>query len=232
MKLETAMELTHGSLEVLESEIVEVKESIGRCLTENLYSKMDQPPFPTSPLDGYAFSAADSIGASCSNPVVLKVIGTIHAGDSFVKTIKAKEAVKVMTGGQIPKGCDCVIMQEMTDYGEDRVNIYKEMSPYENYCQVGENFSIGELLIEAGTRIYANEIMALSMTGINKVKVNKKAKVAILATGNEIVEPGDALDEGDVYNSNGHYLEAKIQEMGAEVVDNIPSFTVQEAKYP
>ena len=113
---------------------IPVKEAGGFVLAEDLYAGIDNPPFPRSPVDGYAVKAEDLKGASKDSPVSLKVVGCIYAGeDGQSKEIHSGEAMRIMTGAPFPKGSDTALRQEDTDYGEDRVLIYQEQKAYDNY---------------------------------------------------------------------------------------------------
>ena len=100
---------------------------------------MNNPPFDRSPLDGYALIADDTKGASKETIKTLTVVDVIYAGGCSKKTIKKGEAIRIMTGAKMPKGTNCVIRQEQTNYGEDKVEIYRELSQYDNYCFAGED---------------------------------------------------------------------------------------------
>lgn len=205
--------VTHG----LESEWVMTREASGRVLVEDIYAPFSQPPFHRSPLDGYAFSAVSSEGASEESPVSLKVVGEVCAGHTFKGTVKKGEAIRIMTGAPIPEGCDCVLRQEDTDYGEQVVAIYKALEPYSNYCFAGEDIKEGHLILKKGEKLSAITLGVLASMGIDRVQVQKKVRVGLLCTGDELVPLGKPLLEGKIYNSNGVMLEARMKELGIDV---------------
>jgi len=151
-----------------ETETVWVTEALGRVCAENIYAVMDQPPFPRSPLDGYAVRSLDTAGASRENPVRLNVIEHICAGMYPKLKIGPGEAARIMTGAPIPEGADGVIMQERTDEGSDSVEIYQSVKSYGNYCKKGEDTCRGALLMEKGRSIHSSHIGILSSQRIDK----------------------------------------------------------------
>ena len=140
LEIEQAQELLRKEAErITEKEMVFLQGAIGRVLAENVEAERDQPPFPRSPLDGYALRAADVDGASRDNPKILQVIGKIYAGSVFRGVVGPGQAVRLMTGAPIPEGADTVIRQEDTSGGEEMVEIYTGSEPYANYCFQGED---------------------------------------------------------------------------------------------
>jgi molybdopterin molybdotransferase len=117
--------------------MVSVDEAAGRVLAQEIYAPIDQPPFPRSPLDGYALRSTDTEGASRETPVSLKVIDEVFAGGFCQSRVTAGCAVRIMTGAPVPEGADCIIMQEDTDYGMETVNIYRALRHLQNYCFAG-----------------------------------------------------------------------------------------------
>ncbi len=218
VSLEEAKKLILDKIKSLGLEEVNIEDSVGRILYEDIYSPINNPPFPRSPLDGYAIRGEDTKGATKENPVTLTVIDKIYAGYVSKKIVKENEAIRIMTGAPIPTGANSIIRQEDTDEGIKTVKVYSELNPYDNYCFEGEDFKKGTKLIEKGTLITSSEIIALASMGFNKVKVYKKAIVGIINTGDEIQNPGIKLNNGKIYNSNGYFLKARLLELGFESV--------------
>ena len=229
ISLERALEVIRGSVAPLETERVPVLNCLGRVLAEDVLAPMDQPPFPRSPLDGYAFAAASVAGASREEPVYLSVVGTVFAGEWREEAVPAGCAVRIMTGAPIPAGCDCVIRQEDTDNGDEVVAISVELRPWENYCFRGEDYEVGQVLLPAGSVLNAASLGVLGSAGLYRagveLTVRRVPKIALLCTGDELVEgDGTPLPAGKIYSSNAPLLAARLRELGMEVVAYQPCF--------
>lgn len=201
-----------------EKESIKTQDALGRVCTQDICAVMEQPPFPRSPLDGYAVRSQDTKGASRENPVRLKVIETICAGMYPEKKVGAGEATRIMTGAPIPEGSDGVIRQEMTDEGEQVAEIYEPAAAYGNYCKQGEDTAQGALLIEQGTKLRAAHIGILSSQGIEAVEAYRVPVIGIMATGDELTSVGRPLLPGKIYDSNGPLLTARVMELGMRAV--------------
>ena len=199
-----------------ETEEVELNKAGGRILAQDMVAEFNNPPFDRSPVDGYACKAEDLAGASSEHPVKLKVMEEIDAGQYSERVVESGQAVRIMTGAAIPKGCDCCIFQEDTDYGEETVEIYREVKQWDNYCFAGEDFKKGTTLLKKGTHIGYVEAAVLAGMGAAKVPVYRRPKVVLLTTGDEVVEPGNPLPAGKIYNSNMTMLSARMMELGIE----------------
>ena len=198
------------------TEEVELNKAGGRILVQDMVAEFNNPPFDRSPVDGYACKAEDLAGASSEHPVKLKVMEEIDAGQYSERVVESGQAVRIMTGAAIPKGCDCCIFQEDTDYGEETVEIYREVKQWDNYCFAGEDFKKGTTLLKKGTHIGYVEAAVLAGMGAAKVPVYRRPKVVLLTTGDEVVEPGNPLPAGKIYNSNMTMLSARMMELGIE----------------
>ena len=199
-----------------ETEEVELNKAGGRILVQDMVAEFNNPPFDRSPVDGYACKAEDLAGASSEHPVKLKVMEEIDAGQYSERVVESGQPVRIMTGAAIPKGCDCCIFQEDTDYGEETVEIYREVKQWDNYCFAGEDFKKGTTLLKKGTHIGYVEAAVLAGMGAAKVPVYRRPKVVLLTTGDEVVEPGNPLPAGKIYNSNMTMLSARMIELGIE----------------
>jgi len=199
-----------------ETEEVELNKAGGRILAQDMVAEFNNPPFDRSPVDGYACKAEDLAGAFSEHPVKLKVMEEIDAGQYSERVVESGQAVRIMTGAAIPKGCNCCIFQEDTDYGEETVEIYREVKQWDNYCFAGEDFKKGTTLLKKGTHIGYVEAAVLAGMGAAKVPVYCRPKVVLLTTGDEVVEPGNPLPAGKIYNSNMTMLSARMMELGIE----------------
>lgn len=230
ISVERAIELIEQNVRPVEAGHIRATRAQGRVLSEDICAPMNQPPWPRSPLDGYAFRAADSAGASKESPVTLRVVETLYAGSWTERTVQPGEAVRLMTGAPIPSGCDCVIRQEDTDGGEETVQIYQTLQPYDNYCAAGCDFKAGDLLLPAGTRLTGNALGVLASAGLYReeilLPVYHKVRCAVICTGDELV-PNDTrpLPPGKIYSSNAAVLASRLSELGAEITSLLPLFS-------
>ena len=225
IELEQAVEVLLAHTQpVSETEHVPLLDAMGRVAAEDVCADFDNPPFDRSPLDGYTFAAASTRGASAENPATLRLIGEECAGDFFAGQVGAGECVRIMTGGAIPKGCDCVVRQEDVREDGDRIHVPFTSAPYENYCYAGEDIKKGTVLIRRGQRIHAAHLAVLASEGYGDVLVYRRVRVAVASTGDELLQPGEPLRPGKIYNSNLYLLAGRLKELGAEVtvVGSVP----------
>lgn len=214
--LEDALEeIGKHTKKITDTQNIEVKKAGGFCLAQDIYAKHDNPPFPRSPVDGYAVRSEDIKGAVRGNPARLKVAGCIYAGDNGQSyEIKPGEAYRIMTGASFPSGADTAIKQEDTDYGEDVVQIYKSQKPWDNYCFQGEDYKKDSLLLKNGSRITFAEQGILAGMGLTKTMVYRKPVIRVVTTGDELCQPGMELKPGKIYDSNGMMVSARLGELG------------------
>ncbi|MGL5436154.1 MAG: molybdopterin molybdotransferase MoeA [Lachnospiraceae bacterium] len=194
-----------------------LQESLQCKLAKDLLAEIDHPPFSRSPYDGYALIAQDS--KLENTPVALKVVGASYAGKPYTSIITSGQAVRIMTGGCIPKGADCVIMQEETEEDQGEVMIYRPLSTYENYIPRGEDFLKGTLLVERGEIVTSTVASVAASAGYTELYCVKPIKAAVLSTGSELKKPGTTLSAGQIYDSNSTFLHARFRELGISVIE-------------
>lgn len=216
--LEEALEILNKNTKALKSEVVSIKDSLKRVLYGDVKSKINNPPFNKSVFDGYAFKSEDSKGTSKENPIELKIVDEIFAGDFSEREIKSGEAIRIMTGAPIPVGADCVLKQEETERQGDLVKIFKEMKENQNISFMGEDIKIGETLIKKGKRLDYADLGIMASSGISEVLVYKKPRVSIISTGDEVCDINSTLKPGKIYDSNLYSLSARIEELGYNVL--------------
>ena len=215
LRLEEAVQrLMENTAKISDTEIVSIQDAVGRVLAEDKRAEADQPPFPRSPVDGYALRSSDTVGAARECPKILRVVGKVYAGGVFDGSIGGGDAVRIMTGAPIPRGADAVIRQEDTDYGEEQVEIFKNLLPYENYCLRGEDYKRDDLILKEGCTITGISAGMLASLGIDRVRVYRNARIAVISTGDELKQPGELLELGQIYDSNQYLIGGRLAEMG------------------
>ena len=196
-------------------EQVALSDSLGRVLSEDVLARLTQPWADVSAMDAYAVRQADVT----SVPVNLKVIGESPAGGSFDGEVGAGEAVRIFTGAPVPKGTDTIIIQENTERDAEVVKVL-ETAPAGLFIRpAGLDFKSGETLISAGDVMTARNVGLAAAANVPWVMVKRKPRVAIIATGNEVVMPGDALGDNQIISSNSVMLSAYLKVLGAEPLD-------------
>ncbi|MCX8200865.1 MAG: molybdopterin molybdotransferase MoeA [Candidatus Caldarchaeum sp.] len=203
-------------------ENVPLEESLGRICAEDVLSPVNVPSFDRSAVDGYAVKAVDTFGASPTNPVTLSIAGSSHAGmkKDEIPEIGSGQAVEIYTGAAIPVGADAVVMAEyVRKHGDGFVEVIRQVHPFQNVSRVGEDYRVGDVVVEKGVRIRSWHIGALASLNITRVPVYRKLRVGVLSTGGELVEPGEKVEEGQVVNSSKPMLKALVIENGCDAVD-------------
>ncbi len=229
---------------VLGPEEVEILDALDRVLADDIYSDMDIPPFANSAMDGYAVCAADLQGASRENPVALQVIGNLAAGHVSDLTVVSGSALRIMTGAPLPVGADAVVRFEDTSEGlsggkwaerqaENLVHVFVTAVPGENTRPCGEDVRKGELVLQKGTVIRPSEIGVLASLGLSRVRVTRRPRVAVLATGDELLAIDQHLEPGKIRNSNEYSVAALVLKYGGVPVrlgiarDNVADLTAK-----
>ncbi len=219
ISVDEALKIVLDSVRPLESEAVGLRDCYGRVLTEDIYSDCDIPAFDYSAMDGYALRHSDTKWASNDSPVYLRVIGELRAGGEFSGRVGDGEAVKIMTGAPIPDGADAVIMVENTRWEGEKVAILQEVEDGENIRRVGEDVKKGMLVIKKGTKLRSAHAGMLAALGRSVVNVTRRPRVAILVSGDEVVDPDEQISRGKVRNANAYSLSGQVLSAGAIPVD-------------
>ncbi|HRI03863.1 MAG TPA: molybdopterin molybdotransferase MoeA [Pyrinomonadaceae bacterium] len=193
------------------AERIELADSVGRVLAENIVADCDMPPFDRSQMDGFAVTASDTKNA----PVTLKIVGESAAGSGWHKTMKRGQAVRIMTGAPVPAGADALARIEITSGTETEVTILEAVKKGIAIVQKGSEIKKGRVVIKRGSPITPNNIATLSAFGYAKVKVGKRPTVAILGTGSEIVDIHKKPGRDQIRNSNSVMLKAMAEQCGA-----------------
>ncbi len=213
-KVEDALDRFFTHIRTLPPETVELEGALGRVLAEDIYSPFDVPRYNRAAFDGYAVRSEDTFGASSSNPVTLRVIGSLRPGDTTDITVGKMESVKIATGAFLPDGTDAVVPLEYSkEIGRGFVEISRQVPPGANVDRIGSDVKRGDLVLRQGTYIGPFEMLLLATLNMTKVPVRRKPRVSIINTGNEIVELGSDLSRGKVVNSVKYMLISLLHDM-------------------
>jgi len=195
-------------------ERINLSDAYQRVLAEDVHALIDLPPFNRASMDGYAVQAQDTFGASEDNPIILNLIEKIRAGDSPSKEVQKGTCSEVGTGAPMPAGADAVVMVEVTDIQNDKVEIMEAVAPGTNRALQGSDIEKGQLLMEKGTLLTAAKIGALSAVGLKEIPVFAKPIVAVISTGNELIKPGEELKHGKLYDINSESISNAVKSCG------------------
>lgn len=212
--VEQALGRILAAIEVQPAEQVSLRNALGRALAVDVTSRRTQPPHAMSAMDGYAVKAADIAAV----PVELKVVADIPAGASYEKALEPGEAARIFTGAPLPPGTDTIVIQEDTDRDGDVVTV-KETARKGAYVRAaGLDFAEGETLLKAGKVLNARDIGLAAAMNHPWLMVRRKPRIAILATGDEVVMPGDEIGPNQIVSSNSLALAAAVEVLGGEPV--------------
>ena len=196
------------------TERVNIDNSHGRILAVDLPSKVNDPPFDNSAMDGFAMRYEDTL----EPPSTLQIIGTIQAsGQEDSINVEKGQAVRIMTGAPIPKGADSILQVELTSVDGDKVTL-SQQSMKHFIRKKGENLSEGEIALLAGTYLTPSRVGLCATMGYSSIPVIKKLKVAIISTGDELKQPGEELERGEIYESNSFGISGLVKWLGHEPV--------------
>ncbi|MFC0562267.1 molybdopterin molybdotransferase MoeA [Halalkalibacter alkalisediminis] len=205
---------------IADKEVITIEESFGRFLAEDLIASHDVPAFNRSPYDGFAIRAEDTKEASANHPVRFEVVGEIGAGYVFEEEVMPFQAVRIMTGAQIPQGCDAVVMLELVKEleGQERpaILIKRLFKKGDNISYQGEDTEKGTVLVKKGTQINPGIVALLATFGYSKVSVAKRPVIGVIATGTELLNVDEPLAPGKIRNSNAYMIMAQIDRAGGQ----------------
>ena len=226
LSVEEAIERILEYVHVLPTEDVPILDALNLTLAEDIVAGFNIPPLDNSAMDGYAVRAADVANAGREHPVRLRLIGEVAAGYTSRQQVELGTAIRIFTGAPLPPGADTVIPSEDTDDAQrgrkpvagDEISIYEGDKTGANIRNAGEDIQRGVTVIKSGTILKPAAIGVLASLGHSHVKVIRRARIAILSTGDEIVEPGGELQAGQIYNSNSYSVAALVKQAGAEPV--------------
>jgi molybdopterin molybdotransferase len=215
ISVEEALARVLAAFQPLAAETVSVADALGRVLAENAVARVTQPPADVSAMDGYALRAADA----ASVPVTLRQVGAAPAGGAYEGRLQPGETVRIFTGGPLPAGADSIVIQEDTKAEGERVTILEAARPGRHIRKAGLDFRAGEVGIAAPRRLGPRDIGLAAAMNLPWLKVRRRPRIAILATGDEVVMPGDPLGANQIVSSNALALAAAVTAWGGEPVN-------------
>lgn len=225
ISVDEALEAILRHVNPLDSQITHITEALGRVLAEDIVSTIDIPPFANSAMDGYAVRSEDIASAAPEAPVVLEVIAEVAAGAVPDRPVQPRTAVRIMTGAPVPPGSDAVVPFELTSEGrgeteqiDDKVAIYKRVKVGDNVRKAGEDVRTGQTTLSAGHVLRPPDIGILAAMGYSRFRVTRRPRVAILATGDELVDVDEPITPGKIRNSNEYTSIALVKLYGGEPV--------------
>jgi molybdopterin molybdotransferase len=223
LSIDEAIALVLSHVTVLEPEDVLLADADGRALAEIARSAVDLPPFPSSAMDGFALRAADT-------PGTLPIVDRIATGRPSSRPLQRGEAMAIGTGGVVPDGADAVVPIELVEeQGEAGVVVVPDnVANGDNVRRRGGDLRAGDAVVEPGVRLGAARIGALAAAGVTSVRCIRRPRVAVLVTGSELRSPGETLEPGQIYDSNGFILAAQLRSAGADV-ERLPAVADDEA---
>lgn len=199
---------------VLRMESIDIDDASGRALSEDIVATLSTPPFDRAAMDGYAVRARDTFDSGQFSPKVLSLVGELHAGDAPQLKVSNGQCIQIATGAMMPDGADAVVMVEDTEAENSRVKVFKAVYPKANVAKKGEDIKKGEPVLREGFVLDPGKIGVLASQGIKQVMVYEKPRVAILPTGEEVVEVGQRLKPGQVYDINSHTITSVVKANG------------------
>ncbi|HYX78293.1 MAG TPA: gephyrin-like molybdotransferase Glp [Solirubrobacterales bacterium] len=199
-------------------EAVALKDALGRVLAEDVSSADDVPGFDNSAMDGFAVRAADTRGATSATPASLRIVDESRAGAPAASAVAAGEAIAISTGAMLPRGADAVVRVEDTAARDGRVEVAAEVEPGRDVRRAGDDVRAGEPVLAAGSILGPAEVGVLASIGHPTVRCARRPRVAVVTTGDELLDPSEPLRPGGVRNANAYSVPALAERAGAEVV--------------
>ena len=207
------------SIRQLGEESIPILDSLGRVLSEDVYAPVDVPPFDRAAVDGFALKAENTYGASPSNPVVFDVVGSSEMGQVPSVRVNNFEAARIFTGAPLPEGTNSVVMLEYTnEISADKIEAVNAVTPWRNASKRGEDIKKNEKVLARGLVLRSQDIGIIASVGRRKVMVARKPRIAVLSTGNELVEPTEDIPRGKIIDSNKYSISSAVKEAGADPI--------------
>ncbi|MGL5150222.1 MAG: molybdopterin molybdotransferase MoeA [Clostridium sp.] len=210
--LEEGIDIINAIVNNIGTEKVSLIDSLNRIVAKDIQTLINNPPFDKSAMDGFAINYEDT----SNNEKIFNVVDTVFAGGASKKILDKNEAIKIMTGAPIPNGANCVIKQEDVTIAGESIIINKELKNGENVCKIGEDISVGDILVKEYKNLNYSDIGLLASSGINTVEVFRKPRISFISTGDEVLDVDKELEYGKIFNSNKYSIISRIKELGYE----------------
>jgi molybdopterin molybdotransferase len=217
ISFDEAYKLTLQHIRALDVEIVDLIAADGYVAGEDFLARADSPSLDVSSKDGYAILSADIQSASPESPVRLNLVGSVAAGGNWRGIVQSGEAVRILSGAPLPQGASAVVSEEFTQALPGAIRVINDAEPGRNVLPRGSDVKVGQRIVPAGQRLHPTTIGLLAAAGYQEVPVTRRPKVAILATGDEVLAPGQPLVQGKLYASNLFTLAAWCSHFGFRV---------------
>jgi molybdenum cofactor synthesis domain-containing protein len=192
-------------------------------LARDVVARDDVPPFARAGMDGFAVRARDTEGASRQRPQILTKVGTVFTGQVSETLVRERECIEISTGAPLPDGADAVVMVEETDSDGDSIRVFAPVNPQQNVGRRGADIQSGQIVVSRGETLNSSRIGAVAAVGVARIEVYERPRVAILSTGNEVVEPGQKLAPGQIYDINRFTLSSVVSDNGGVPVPYPPA---------
>lgn len=199
---------------ITEAEKIDISSALDRVLAEDIIALFNVPPHNNSAMDGYAVRSSDLL-----SPGSLKLVGTTLAGQVYSDTLKSGECIRIMTGAPVPDSADAVVMQELTRAENETIHFEKAVKHGDNVRMAGEDIQEGTVVLSHGKLLSPTDIGLIASLGFQSVSVIRKIRVALMSTGDELVEPGNSLEAGQIFESNRYALNAMLKRLNVDVID-------------
>ena len=214
---EAKRRILENTPKVERTEFVDLREAHGRVLASTLKANLDIPGFRRAAMDGYAVRAEDTYGAARLTPKRLNAIGSVFTGQISDAEVKEQQCIQIATGAPMPDGADAVVMVEETSSSGTEIDIFKPVYPGANVSSANADMAKGDEVLQIGSLLTPARVGVLAALGLTRVEVFARPKVAIFPTGEEIIEPGNEIEFGKVYDINSYTLASLLESSGAEV---------------
>ncbi|MCW8899481.1 MAG: molybdopterin molybdotransferase MoeA [Gammaproteobacteria bacterium] len=209
-RMTSSVKKVHGT------EVVAIRDALNRVLAKEVISTINVPPYANSAMDGYAFNSVD---LPTSDEKTLTLVGKSFAGIPFAGEVKPGECIRIMTGAQMAKGTDTVIMQEQVQVNDTAITIQSGHCKNENVRHIGEDIKDGDTVLNVGQLISPAELGVLASLGVAEVTVQKQLRIAFFSTGDELRNVDQVLEEGQIYDSNRYTIFGMLKNLGVELID-------------